>query len=277
MVASDPWGGNLNATADDVVNPWNSTNKSHGVTFFNSVADWATFSTNNAGATGYFIDPVSGTYEAGAPENGVCLYSSVSNWEAALHANKAIHEGGDSELCTGILVQPYSGTYENLVQQIHRVQSANYSFTINRTDVNTFGQLARIDSIALEPPTVSLDFSYYPTDGLNERNLGFYIQGEGGKGPGMGTATLNAASGHLKDDSAGRNFFILTTPEGTDAFNTTTANANKSVISLGNGFLSDYTIEGAVGGIPTASASICLLYTSPSPRDELLSRMPSSA
>jgi hypothetical protein len=241
----------------DVVNSWNAVNKTNGVTFFNDESAWATFSTNDLGATGWFIDPFSGTYEAGAPENGTCFYSSVSNWEAALNANKAIHEAEPTkQLCTGILVQPYSGTYENLVQQIHRVQSANYSFTINRTDVNTFGQLARIDSIALEPPTVSLDFSYYPTDGLNERNLGFYIQGADDKGPNMGASSLNTAKGHLQDDSAGKNFFILTTPEGTDAFNTTEANANKSVISLGNGFLSDYTIEGAVGGMPTVSASV---------------------
>ena len=30
-------------------------------------------------------------------------------------------------------------------------------------------------------------------------------------------------------------------------------------------------------GIPVAASNICLLYTSPSPRDGLLSRMPSSA
>jgi hypothetical protein len=52
--------------------------------------------------------------------------------------------------------------------QIKRVQSANYSFDISRQDVNQYGQLARIDSIILDPPTVSLDFSYYVTDGANE-------------------------------------------------------------------------------------------------------------
>ena len=39
--------------------------------------------------------------------------------------------------------------------QIKRVQSANYSFDISRQDVNQYGQLARIDSIILDPPTVS--------------------------------------------------------------------------------------------------------------------------
>ena len=39
--------------------------------------------------------------------------------------------------------------------QLRRVQSANYSFNISRTDVNQFGQLARLEAIILESPTVS--------------------------------------------------------------------------------------------------------------------------
>ena len=46
------------------------------------------------------------------------------------------------------------------IRQLHRVQSANYSFNIARTDVNQFGELAAIDRVALETPTVSLDFTY---------------------------------------------------------------------------------------------------------------------
>ena len=64
-------------------------------------------------------------------------------------------------------------------EQLNRLQSANYSFTINRQDVNQFGDLARIDSLVLEPPTVSLDFSYYLTDGFNERSLGFFVETTG--------------------------------------------------------------------------------------------------
>ena len=53
-------------------------------------------------------------------------------------------------------------------RQLHRVQSANFNYTINRQDINQFGELARIDSVVLDPPTVSTDFSYYLTDGMNE-------------------------------------------------------------------------------------------------------------
>ncbi len=72
----------------------------------------------------------------------------------------------------------------------------------------------------------------------------------------MGATQQSAAKGHLQDDSAGRNFFILTTPEGTDAFNTTRDIKDRSVISLGNGYLSDYSIEASVGSIPTVSSTV---------------------
>ena len=61
----------------------------------------------------------------------------------------------------------------NLVKQLHRVQSANYSFNIARQDVNQFGELAAIDRVILESPTVSLDFSYLLNSLANEEELGF--------------------------------------------------------------------------------------------------------
>ena len=193
----------------------------------------------------------------------IMLYYNKAGWDTAntIYSkddnNPALSITDKNDVGYGVFVQPWSGTYKNLVQQVHRVQSANYSFTINRTDVNTFGQLARIDAIALEPPTVNLDFTYFPTDGFNERNLGFYLEGSSNSlGLGMGKAVSNAATNHLKSDAAGKNFFIVTTPESTDAFATTEAIDKRSVIGLGNGFLSDYTLEASVGSIPTASATI---------------------
>ena len=61
------------------------------------------------------------------------------------------------------------------VEQIYRVQSANYAFNISRTDVNQYGELAAIDRVVLETPTVSLDFSYYLANFANEENLGFNV------------------------------------------------------------------------------------------------------
>lgn len=139
-------------------------------------------------------------------------------------------------------------------KQLARVQSANYNFNIARQDVNQFGQLARIDALVLQSPTVALDFSYYPTDGLNERALGFYVQ-TGGLPEG------NFSSGQM-GSSSGQNFFIVTAgTEGTDLnYDTGNAGSNplsgKGIIALGNGFLTNYSIEASVGSLTTASVTV---------------------
>ena len=142
--------------------------------------------------------------------------------------------------------------------QLKRVQSANYSYTINRQDVNQYGELARIDSLVLDPPTVSVDFSYYLCDGFNERLLDFYVQ--------TGTGALqstqgNFASGHLTA-SSGKNIYIVTSPEGDD-LNKGTAGAGTGTITsvdrilgVGNAYISDYSIDLSVGSLPTASVTM---------------------
>ena len=49
----------------------------------------------------------------------------------------------------------------SLLKKMDRIQNCNFNFSINRQDINEFGKLARLDSIVMESPTVSLDFSYY--------------------------------------------------------------------------------------------------------------------
>lgn len=131
-------------------------------------------------------------------------------------------------------------------KQIERVQSANYSFSFNRTDINQYGQLGKLDTLQLEPPTVNFDFSYYLTEGFNERALGFFVQ--------TGASQGGFISGHLADGS-GRNFYMLTASEGVDANGTTVASNSNSVIGIGNAYLTDYSLEMAVGAIPTVSVS----------------------
>jgi hypothetical protein len=142
--------------------------------------------------------------------------------------------------------------------QLRRVQSANYSLNVSRTDVNQFGQLARIDSIILESPSVSFDTSYYLGNGFNEMALGF-----------LNNAGLNGGfiSGQIEATS-GNNFYILSTPEGVDAnsprtdidldtFTDTKEGRNDfSTIGIGNAFVTDYTLDASVGDIPTVSVSL---------------------
>jgi len=135
----------------------------------------------------------------------------------------------------------------NGYNQLERVQSANYSFTINRQDINQYGQLGKLDSIQLDAPTVNADISYYLTDGFTERALGFFVQ--------TGSNTQGFCSGHLADGS-GRNLIVLTVPEGEDAsIPSQTPTATDSTIGIGNAYLSDYSVEMAVGAIPTVSVA----------------------
>lgn len=131
-----------------------------------------------------------------------------------------------------------SGDHEELI----RVQSANYGFNINRQDVNQYGNLARIDSLILEAPTVNFDFSYYLGDGFNEKALGFDI-----------TSTAQFPSGFL-ETSSGRNFYIVTSEEGQDSVNFL-AGDPYNLIGIGNAFLSDYSVDLSVGSLPTVTAS----------------------
>ena len=65
-----------------------------------------------------------------------------------------------------------------------------------------------------------------------------------------------------------RDYFILTTTDGRDFEIKLGDNCYAEIIrNLGEGFISTEQIQNM----------LCLLYTSPSPRDGLLSRMPSSA
>jgi hypothetical protein len=144
----------------------------------------------------------------------------------------------------------------SLLKKLDRVQSCNFNFTINRQDINEFGKLARIDSIVMESPTVGLDFSYYVTDGLNERLLGFNMYSSNDT---ANTNTVGQSISGLLGDLQGNNFYILTVQDGEDVVGTTTSTTpagSDTVVGIGNGFISEYGFDASVGAIPTASVTI---------------------
>jgi len=137
--------------------------------------------------------------------------------------------------------------------QLRRVQSFNSSFEIARTSVTQLGQQAAIQKIVTEPPTVSADFSYYLSDGYNERLLGLYCQDAS-----TSTGQASFVSGAISSAS-GVNFYIPTCAEGTDLNFIGGANAALSglpVRAFGNCFVTNYELSVAVGDIPTVSVSV---------------------
>lgn len=139
----------------------------------------------------------------------------------------------------------------NDIKQISRVQSFDEDFTRNFTDVNQFGNLAAIDRIEVQNPDVTASFSYFLTNGQNEESLGLTVSTSGT----AYSALRSCISGILTDKSKGdKNYYLLIAEEGYDAVNY--VGAKSGVIGIGNGFLSSYSINAAVGEIPTADVSI---------------------
>lgn len=154
--------------------------------------------------------------------------------------------------------QQYSGVgpvIRPLTKQIHRIQSANYSYSLNRRDVNQFGELAAIDRILLESPTVNFDFSYLNSNFYNEQMLGFYVA----SGHNQNQSCISYILNKTQDD---KNYYVKTVPEGVDAANyaadeTSSIEIRKTFFScLGNGFISNFSTEGAVGDFPRTSVSV---------------------
>ena len=148
-------------------------------------------------------------------------------------------------------------------EQLERVQSANYSYTINRQDVNQYGELARLDSLVLEPPTVNVDFSYLLTDSYNERVLGFFVQ-QSGDGDSLVNMPHQApytdgnfASGHMVAHS-GINVYVVTSPDGVDLNKNPSEplDASDTILGIGNCYISDYSVDLSVGALPTIAVSL---------------------
>jgi len=132
---------------------------------------------------------------------------------------------------------------------LKRVQSISHSAELTRTDVNAFGKLAALDRPIVEEPTVSMDFSYYATNGYNESGIGlttFKVNSE----------ETNCISGILANNpEAQKNYYILTVTEGLDADGVVPQDADFGVVGIGNAFLSSYTFNASVGELPTVDVS----------------------
>lgn len=131
------------------------------------------------------------------------------------------------------------------IAQLTRVQSWDSDFSRNFTDINQYGQLAAIDRIEVEAPTVNMSTSWYPTDGSNEKYIGLSVCG-------ATEEPVALLSGILNKKTDEKNYFLTVAKEGSDAVNY--AGDKTGVFGLGNVFLTSYSLEASVGDVPTASA-----------------------
>ena len=153
---------------------------------------------------------------------------------------------------------------------LRRIQSCNYNFAIQRQDINQYGELAAIDRLIIQEPTVSVDMSYYfEPSGFNEQHMGLQVNTTTTALIATGASAVSdhmlnriIASGDQYDQ---KNLFILVSDAGIDANDTAgedqvgagmgaSGNYN-GIIGIGNAFLTSWSLDAAVGAIPTVSCA----------------------
>tara|TARA_R110000744_G_scaffold11980_3_gene36052 strand:- start:603 stop:1940 length:1338 start_codon:yes stop_codon:yes gene_type:complete len=171
----------------------------------------------------------------------------------AVYATQGVYSGAGVAAANQPL-QRANAAVPTGILPLNRVQSANYSFSISRQDVNQFGELASIDRIITDTPTVSFDTSYILANFCNEKMLGFEVTPSGASA----TTMTSCISGIIDSSSPAyqKDYFILTSKEGSDAVDLRNSGKYESLIGIGNAFVSSYSSEAAVGGLPSVSLSI---------------------
>jgi len=146
---------------------------------------------------------------------------------------------------------------------LRRIQSCNYNFAIQRQDINQFGELAAIDRLIIQEPTVAVDMTYYfEPSGFNEQHMGLRVNNYSTQANATGAST---EADHMLQNiiSSGANFdqkniFVLVSDAGIDANDTGAMAASgnyNGIIGIGNAFLTSWSLEAAVGAIPTVSCA----------------------
>lgn len=148
---------------------------------------------------------------------------------------------------------------------LRRIQSCNYNFAIQRQDINQYGELAAIDRLIIQEPTVTVDMTYYfEPSGFNEQNMGLQVNFAPTELLATGNSTV---ADHMLNkiiasgaDFNQKNLFVLVSDAGIDA-NDTSASAMadsgnfNGIIGIGNAFLTSWSLDAAVGAIPTVSCA----------------------
>ncbi len=141
----------------------------------------------------------------------------------------------------------------NLVSELYRVQKIDNSWSKKLTDVNQFGELAAVDRVSLEPPTVALNFSYLLSNFINEDLIGLTVASASRNS----SSQVTCLSGILTSVTDQKNYFVKTVGEGNDAADGSFATYD--VVSFGNGYISSATWQGSVGNFVTADISVSAL------------------
>lgn len=125
------------------------------------------------------------------------------------------------------------------INQLSRIQNANIELNLNQENLDYLNQNTEIFKV--EKPTVNLSYSYYVTNGNNERNLGLVTDG------------YNSIFYKIDQE---KNYYLVNTPEndGSD-INFDMGLIERQCFAVGNVLLNGYSVSAAVGGFVTATVN----------------------
>lgn len=129
------------------------------------------------------------------------------------------------------------------LKSIRRVQSSNIEVSTPVTRAKQVGSSDFTFQRYLQYPKISTSFSYYLTDNSNELIMGFITDG------------VTGCFKNFADFGKDQNIFYVLSNTNAEDFSDVGSLSGYDVMSIGNCFLTSYSINAAVGTIPTASAS----------------------
>jgi len=141
-------------------------------------------------------------------------------------------------------------TGQSTIKELSRVQTFSDNWSRNLTDIVQFGDLNAIAREDTQGPTVGASFSYFVTDGLNEKFIGFVCT-TGAQSP------VSCISGLVSNETNDKNYYLLITEQGSDANNY--QGISSGVLGLGTSYISSYTLNGSIGNVLTASVDLAAL------------------
>lgn len=160
----------------------------------------------------------------------------------------------------------------NIAKRINRVQSVNYDFNVDRTDIGIIGKTQNASRPVIQPPTVTLDFNYFLEGVTNEKRIGFNVDNQSSSSKPIFIRDF-FNTGRLLD---ARNIYLVTNNSsdldvrGQDLnydlalSGITGQNPNLiidpnspryGILAFQNAYVSNYSVNVSVGEIPSANVS----------------------
>src|ERR1041384_8053833 len=104
----------------------------------------------------------------------------------------------------------------NLLQQIERVNSFNYQFDVEQTNISQLGTRSLVNRIVLNRPSIAFGFNYSLVDLRNEKAIGFvvnYPDITGNPIQNQEICCIKSFTGALTDS---RNLYLAISPDNLD-------------------------------------------------------------